>query len=77
MNRKPVIGIIGRTFLEENNSIIKLNEDYRLAVIKSGGIPMIIVPTDNLHYGITCPRDAERLMDENKKDVYEILSKCD
>ena len=77
MKQKPIIGIVGRSFFEENDSIIKLNEDYRLAVVNSGGIPIMIIPTDNLHYGITRPRDAKRLTEQDIEYLYEILSKCD
>lgn len=77
MKEKPIIGIVGRDFIEESESVIKLNEDYRLAIVNSGGIPLMIVPTDSLHYGTTRPRDAKRLTEQDKKDIYEILSKCD
>jgi len=77
MNRKPIIGIVARSFYEEDKSIIKLNDDYRLAIINSGGIPFIIIPTDNQCYAETSPSDANKLTEEDKKDIYEILSKCD
>jgi len=77
MKEKPIIGIVGRTFFEEEKSNIKLNEDYRLAVVNSGGIPFIIIPTDNIEYGITRPRDAKRLTKEEKEDLNRLLSKCD
>lgn len=77
MKQKPVIGIVGRSYSEENTSVIKLNEDYRLAVVKSGGIPFIIIPTDVLCYGTTRPCDAGKLTEQEKEDLHTILSKCD
>ena len=77
MKQKPVIGIIGRSFEEENQSIIKLNEDYRLAVTQNGGIPFIIVPIDKNNYGKTLPKQLERLTESEKEGLYFILEKCD
>lgn len=77
MKEKPIIGIISRAIYEEDKSIIKLNEDYRLAIARSGGIPFGLIPTDSQRYGTTRPRDAKRLTEEEKKDVYKILKMCD
>lgn len=77
MKQKPIIGIVGRSFEEKNHSIIQLNEDYRLAVIQNGGIPFMILPTDKNNYGKAMPKDAKRLTEEEKKDLYLMLSKSD
>lgn len=77
MKEKPIIGIIGRSFEEGNDFIIKLNEDYRLAVIQSGGIPIIIVPSNDLKYGATLPRNAGHLTEMDRADLYQVLSLCD
>lgn len=77
MNQKPVIGIIGRCFLEKKQSIIELNEDYRLAVVKNGGVPLIIVPLDEETYVQTTSSQVRRLVEEEKNNLYQILSKCD
>jgi len=77
MREKPIIGIVGRSNKEDNNSFIKVNEDYRIAIIKSGGIPVIIVPTDTLKYGETSPHDADELSKTSKKDLIEVLKICD
>lgn len=75
--KKPIIGIIGRGYLENDDSIMKLNEEYRLAIIKSGGIPLMILPTNDLKYGETLPRDAGYLTEEEKEDLYQVLALCD
>lgn len=75
--KKPIIGIIGRGYLENDDSIMKLNEEYRLAIIKSGGIPLMILPTNDLKYGETLPRDAGYLIEEEKEDLYRVLTLCD
>lgn len=78
MNTKPIIGIIARSFEEgDTSSIIKVNENYRLSVVKAGGIPFLIVPTNDLRYGETLSSKAGKLNGVEKKDLYSILSFCD
>jgi len=77
MEKKPIIGIVGRSFYEEDKCFIKLNDDYRLAIVNSGGIPFVIIPTDNQCYATTCRIDVNRMLEDDKKGLYEILSKCD
>lgn len=77
MKEKPIIGIIGRCINENDNSVITTNENYRLAIVKSGGIPFIIIPTDVIKYGKAKPKEAKRLIKEEKNDLYQILNMCD
>jgi len=72
-----MIAIIGRCGVHDGTSVIATNENYRLAIIKSGGIPFILVPTDIIEYGITLPDLAKRLSDEEKNDLYKVLAMCD
>lgn len=74
---KPIIGIVARSSRENEKSIIELNEDYRLAIVKAGGIPLVITPTDELDYGKVMPRQAGRLSSDAKNDFLRILSLCD
>lgn len=74
---KPIIGIVARSSRENEKSIIELNEDYRLAIVKAGGIPLVIIPTDELDYGKVMPRQAGRLSSDAKNDFLRILSLCD
>ena len=42
--KKPLIGIVGRPMLnDENTTLIGVLESYRKAIIKSGGIPFLIL----------------------------------
>ena len=74
---KPIIGNVARSDRENEKSIIELNEDYRLAIVKAGGIPLMITPTDGLDYGKVMPRQAGRLSSDERNDFYRILSLCD
>ena len=48
---KPVIGIVGRTNkIKDNKYNIFVNDNHRRAVIESGGIPISILPTQNVKY---------------------------
>lgn len=77
MNNKPIIEIIGRNYIEDNDSVIKVNDDYRLAIVKSGGIPFIITPTDELNYGNALSHRTRLLSETAKKDLTKVLKMCD
>lgn len=77
--KKPIIGIVGR----ENNSkaedkpIFSVDDNYRRAVIKSGGIPLLILPTQDFefpHYNLD--QDRELTSDE-KDELTRVLKMCD
>lgn len=74
---KPIIGIVARSYNEKNGSVLEVNENYRLAVVNAGGIPLLICPTDGVNYGITEPNVAGRLSDLEKLSLYQIFSLCD
>lgn len=46
---KPIIGIIGRPGFNQKTTIEVL-DSYRIAIIKSGGIPILILPTQTVEY---------------------------
>ncbi len=77
MIKKPLIGIVGRSEKEKGKSIIKIDEDYRLAIVKSGGIPIVIVPIDSFKYGLSLRNNSRILTDVEKDYLIEILKLCD
>lgn len=63
---KPIIGIVGRY----EHSSIKVNDEVRMAVIKGGGIPLLILPTQNIK--------CNTLMSiEEKEDLTKEIKLCD
>ena len=75
---KPIIGIVGRSFESDGASVIELNEDYRLAVVKAGGLPVILVPTDITRYGINnLDSEIGHLSAEEKTSLLSLLELCD
>lgn len=75
--KKPIIGIVGRSYLLENQPVIQLNEEYRIAIVKAGGIPIEIIPNDTFYYGISQSNIGHHLTDDEKNDLSLILEKCD
>lgn len=72
---KPVIGIVGRFFNSEKSSSF-VYEEYRLAILKSGGIPFLILPSyfESL---LTKKPFYQDLTTLEKHDLEKILSFCD
>lgn len=75
--KKPIIGIIGRSYNHNGRSVIELNEEYRLAIIKSGGIPLVIVPSDITDYGNIDFSERVYLSNTDINNLERILSLCD
>jgi len=76
MQKKPIIGIIGRTDNIDGINVIQMNENYRLSIIKSGGLPIIIVPVDSEKYNQK-NENHRKLNNKEKKDLLDVLSLCD
>lgn len=48
---KPIIGVLARPYMTDNGRYaLCILETIRRAIIKSGGIPLIILPTQNMNY---------------------------
>ena len=74
---KPIIGIVARPHITETNLDCMMALDpYRRAVINSGGIPILIFPTQKINYVYTYPKDAPKLLDEEKEDLERVLKLC-
>lgn len=74
---KPIIGIVARPHITETNLDCMMALDpYRRAVINSGGIPILIFPTQRINYVYTHPKDAPKLSNEEKEDLERVLKLC-
>lgn len=73
---KPIIGIIGRvaTSKSGDNTICSW-EEIRLSVVKSGGIPILLLPTNDFLYNKI--DDISLLTNQEKEDLYSIVDLCD
>ena len=76
---KPFIGIVGRcgfTTSDEVNNI-RVPEKYRIAIIKSGGVPLIISPPQLIEYQDAIPSQIDKLTEEEKDILTRQLELCD
>ncbi len=75
---KPIIGIVGRADVaSEDYSVICCYESVRRSVIKCGGIPILILPNQDVEYEKSIPKDMDRLTDNEKEDLKRVLNMCD
>lgn len=73
--KKPIIGIVGRVFLKEDDNVFT-HDAYRVAVIESGGIPLLILPPYSQKIMNVTPF-AYDLNSEEKNNLLSILCMCD
>jgi len=75
MNQKPVIGIVGRfdTAAEDYN-VMCCYENVRRSIIKKGGIPLLILPNQDVDYE---NNDIDELTNEEKNDLIKVIDLCD
>jgi len=75
---KPIIGIVGRpNSIEEKNASLVVLENYRLAIIKNGGIPFMILPPQMIEYNKASFLQNNILTTEEKNIIDKQLSLCD
>lgn len=75
---KPIIGIIGRPQKTDTNfNSISVIESYRKAICKSGGIPILILPTQNIDYIDFRPSEMPKLTLNEIEDLKRQIDLCD
>lgn len=75
---KPIIGIVGRTNKAEYNKYkIIINDNHRRAVIACGGIPISILPTQNVEYEkMNNEKTNQTLSEEEQNDIISVIKLC-
>ena len=73
---KPVIGIVARVEYPGNTHKLVINEEYRNAIIKSGGNPFCILPSQSIDYTDVKFNDQNELTDEEKEMIVEQIKMC-
>lgn len=74
---KPIIGIVGNedySYLNRNS--IGVFENYRKAIIKYGGIPILILPPQLINYHEISLKDCLNLNEEEKEMLITQLKLC-
>ena len=76
---KPIIGIVGRTNKAEYNKYkIIVNDNQRRAVLACGGIPISILPTQNIEYEkMDNGKTNQPLSEGEQNDIIRVLKMCD
>lgn len=78
ISKKPIIGLIGRPDMaSDDDKVICIWEGTRRSIVKKGGIPLLILPNQDIEYEIVRPRDVDRLTEEEKQDLIKIIDLCD
>lgn len=78
--KKPIIGIVARENISDKDAILMgTNDNNRRCIIRSGGIPILILPTQNENYSEF--RFKKQIMSEltqaEKEDIIKVLDMCD
>ncbi len=74
---KPIIGIIGIADCSINNkNIICIFENYRKAIIKYGGIPIVILPPQLIDYYEAIPKETTKLSTKEKEILINQINLC-
>jgi len=77
MNNKPIIGIVGRyDITTEDYNVMCCYENIRRSVIKKGGIPILILPNQDIDYESISSHDIDKLTIEQKNDLIRIIDMC-
>lgn len=75
---KPIIGIIGYMAKLEERTYIAIEETTRHSIILSGGLPIIVLPTQKIKYDRNISSSkVPRLTEEEKKDLERQIDMCD
>lgn len=81
MNKKPIIGIVGRFDREDekkgDNKKIGIGEYYIKMINKYGGIPIGILPTKEAIYNDLSPKEVEPLTEIEKDKLISVINLCD
>lgn len=81
--RKPVIGIVGRSRMSDTGfCLMAVPESERMAIIASGGNPILILPTQLIEYekcmtNHPTPGELSRLTEEELDLMYKQIDLCD
>lgn len=75
---KPIIGIVGRVEKNwRNTKTVQCHEGVRKNVLHNGGVPITILPTQDIYYEDKAPHTLPRLTIEEKEDLKRIIDLCD
>ena len=75
---KPIIGIVSRPLKDtQDRSVDTVLDTCRRAILKNNGVPMGILPTQEINSFDTLTKDIPELTEEEKEDIVSQMSVCD
>ena len=75
---KPIIGVIGRIDVaSDDDKVVCMRESTRRSIVKKHCIPFLILPNQDLEYGLLEPKDIPNLTKIEKEDLKKIVDMCD
>lgn len=81
MNKKPIIGIVGRFDKEDEKQDktkkVGIGEYYVKMINKYGGIPIGILPTKEAVYNDLSPKEVKPLTLDEKEKLINVINLCD
>ncbi len=75
--KKPIVGIVSRLETIQNQNYIISVEGTRQAIVESGGIPFLILSTQNGSYKDKAPLSVPFYQAVEWQDLKEVLTLCD
>lgn len=77
-SKKPIIGIVGRADIAtEDYNVICCYESVRRSIVKKGGIPILILPNQDVDYETSKPKEINRLTIDEKDELIRVIDLCD
>jgi len=76
-NNRPIVGIVARPDKIDNINLLSVCESYRRAVIQSGGIPILILPPQDVDYINYEPKGLAFMKDDEKQIIIKQIELCD
>lgn len=76
-NKRPIIGIVARPIVAEDRNSLMIVEDYRKAIILSGGNPIMILPPQTVDYIEYEPKKLTSLTEVEKEMLVTQINLCD
>lgn len=76
---KPIVGIVGRCGFTNSDEVnnVRIPEKYRTCVINSGGVPIGLMPPQDVEYQDAVPSNIDKLTLEEKEILISQLELCD
>lgn len=63
--------------MASDDKVICVVEDVRRSIVKHGGLPIVILPNQDVEYETTRPKDVVELTEDVINDLKKVIDMCD